>query len=92
MPGTVTPQQNTSDNSRPLSVDHLYHAAFSKPRDPRSPEYKAGVRAALAYRIEGKRIPHLYEPGTAQDDAYHAGLAEGHGIWRATTSTVGGAA
>lgn len=92
MPGTVTSQQNTTDNSRALSVDHLFHEAFSKPRDSRSPEYKAGVRAALAFRIEGKRIPQLYQPGTAQDDAYHAGLIEGHGIWRAATSTAGGAA
>lgn len=92
MPGTLTPVLPQSDNARALSVDHLYHEAFSKPRDPRSPEYKAGVRAALAYHIEGKRIPRLYEPGTPQDDAYHAGIAEGHALWRTASGSVGGAA
>lgn len=92
MPGTRTFQQNSNDHSNSLSVDHLYNKAFNSTRDPRSQEYKAGVRAALAFRIEGKRITQPYRPETAQDDAYHSGLAEGHGIWRAATSTVGGAA
>jgi hypothetical protein len=39
-----------------LFIDALFQVAFSMPRDPRSAEYKAGVRAALAYRIEGKHI------------------------------------
>jgi hypothetical protein len=81
-----------SENAHALSVAYLYHEAFSTPRDPRSAEYKAGVRAALAFHIEGKRIAHLYEAGTAQDDAYHAGIAEGHTAWRAASELVGGAA
>lgn len=92
MPGIVTPQQNANDHSNLLSVDHLYNKAFSSTRDPRSPEYKAGVRAALAYRIDGVRIPQPYQPGTAQDDAYHAGQLEGHAIWRAATSAAAGTA
>ncbi|AXA93575.1 hypothetical protein [Massilia sp. YMA4] len=92
MPGTVTPQQTANDHSNALSVDHLYQKAFSSTRDPRSPEYKAGVRAALSYRIDGVRIPQPYQAGTAQDDAYHAGQLEGHAIWRAASSAADGTA
>ncbi len=77
------------------TVDQLFNAAFSKPRDPRSAEYRAGVRAALAFRIEGAHVSHPYNPATAQDDAFHAGMAEGHAIWRAAqaeAATAAGAA
>lgn len=46
-------------------VDHLFRATFDTPRDPRSAPYKAGIHAALAYRIDGKGFPHPYQPGTA---------------------------
>ena len=63
-------------------AEKLFSQAFDKPRDPRSCEYKAGVRAALRFRLAGEKIPHLYKPGTAQDDAYHAGISEGYMIFR----------
>lgn len=63
-------------------VETLFRAAFDTPRDPRSEPYKAGVRAALAFRIDGVRIPHPFAPATAEDDAYYAGQAEGHALWR----------
>jgi len=69
----------------------LFDKAFNVPRDPRSLAYKNGVRAALAYRVEHLSIPRLYEPGTAEDDAYHAGVQEGHAIWRAAGEPVDGA-
>jgi hypothetical protein len=74
------------------TVDQIIRAAFNSIRDPRSTEYKAGVRAALAFRIEGKRIARLYDPDSAQDDAYHAGMAEGHALWRAAVALTGGKA
>ncbi|MET3134977.1 hypothetical protein AAKU55_005280 [Oxalobacteraceae bacterium GrIS 1.11] len=64
------------------SVDALMKQAFDGPRDPRSAEYKAGVRAVLEMKIEGKAIQHAYAPGTAQEDAFYAGHAEGVLIWR----------
>lgn len=64
------------------TVDELMTEAFSVPRDPRSPEYKAGVRAALCLRIDGKRIVDPYPPGTAASDAFYSGTEEGHRIWR----------
>ena len=93
MPGIHSPAFSQSTNSRALSVDQLFTAAFSKSRSPRSAEYKAGVRAALAFRIDGVRMPQPYALGTAQDDAYFAGMAEGHALWRAALeSNAGGAA
>ncbi|MBA5686963.1 hypothetical protein [Rugamonas apoptosis] len=64
------------------TVEQLFQAAFSVPRDPRSTSYKNGVRAALAFRIEGRRIARLYDPASAEDDAFYAGVAEGHALWR----------
>lgn len=64
------------------SIDELIEAAFSTPRDPRSPEYRAGARAAVALRVEGIPIKNLYAAGTAVEDAFYAGIGEGHAIWR----------
>jgi len=64
------------------TVDQLLEAAFNVPRDPRSPEYKDGARATLDFRVNAVRIPHPYASGSAADDAYHAGIQEGHVIWR----------
>ena len=63
-------------------AEKLFKNAFDKPRDPRSDEYKAGVRAALRFRFAGEKIPTPYESGTAQSDAYYSGLDEGHSIFR----------
>lgn len=88
---TSTPSP-TSSNAGLLSVDHLFKDAFDRCRDPRSAEYKAGVRAALAFRIEGKRIARPYDKASASDDAYGAGMVEGHALWRAAVEKIGGAA
>lgn len=63
-------------------AQRIFDDAFDVPRDPRSDEYKAGVLAALNYRIDGVAIPRLFKPGTAQDDAYYAGISAGHSRWR----------
>jgi hypothetical protein len=81
------------NNATPAAtIDQLFNAAFAVPRDPRSSAYKAGVRAALQFRIDRRRIPKMYEPGTAEDDAYYAGIAEGHAIWRRAQAESAGAA
>jgi hypothetical protein len=56
------------------------HEAFDVPRDPRSPEYKAGVRAALEFRLNRQPTTCPYLAGTARADAFLAGLDEGHRI------------
>ncbi|MFM0432335.1 hypothetical protein PQQ75_25215 [Paraburkholderia aspalathi] len=65
------------------TVDELMTKAFSPGREPRSAEYKQGVRDLLAMRIEGVRIAIPYTQGTAQRDAYYSGVDEGKAIWRA---------
>jgi hypothetical protein len=104
MPGTTMPSASTahtpSHHSSPLTTsttptataDELFAAAFSVPRDPRSQAYKHGVLVALKFRIEGRRNPKRYDPATAEDDAYYAGQAEGHAIWRRVQAESAGAA
>lgn len=91
-----TPEQSHATNTRHISntptVEQLFQAAFHGARDPRSPQYKAGVRSALAFRIEGKPIVREYDPASAQDDAFSAGMVEGHALYRAAVEKVGGAA
>lgn len=62
------------------AIDLLIDTAFASPRDPRSPEYKAGVRAALEKRFNGVAIACPYELGTAAADAFLSGLDEGRAI------------
>lgn len=64
------------------TVDELMSEAFAPGRDPRSSEYKQGVRAMLERKINGTTIPLPYDLGTAQADAYMAGWDEGARIWR----------
>jgi hypothetical protein len=66
--------------------------AFNRVRDPRSVEYRAGVRAVLERRVNGKRINLVYMPGSAECDAFHAGCEEGHRCWRAYVATRDAAA
>lgn len=74
---------NSQPRSTPNLVEKLFRDAFDRPRDPRSAEYKAGARAVLTYRVKGVRVRCPYQVGTAQSDAYYAGVNEGHHIWRA---------
>lgn len=73
---------STSTTPPGRSADQLFSQAFAGPRDPRSVEYKAGVRAALQFRIDGTAITRPYPIGSAGDDAFDGGLAEGHALWR----------
>jgi hypothetical protein len=65
---------------------------------PHSPEYRKGVLDAYAFRVLRTPIPPMrYQAGSAQADAYLAGVAAGHLLWRweetekasaAATSTI----
>lgn len=65
-----------------IEVDTMLASAFHDLRAPRSDEYKAGARAALQFRVDGTPITRLYPAGSAGDDAFDGGMAEGHAIWR----------
>ena len=60
----------------------LFDAAFNVPRDLRSDAYKMGCLATLRFRVEGQRMDSPFDEGTAESDAWYAGTAEGHAIWR----------
>lgn len=82
--GITEPPSLAEDEARTKAYS-IYEKAFSVPRDPRSAEYRHGVLNVLKFRlgeaneIAGKR---LFEPGTAQFDAYFAGCNEGHRLAR----------
>ncbi len=65
-----------------MTVEELFNKNFNVPRTPRSAEYWGGVRAALAFRLESKKIVLPYRVGTAAADAFFAGVDAGHLIWR----------
>lgn len=63
----------------------IFDAAFAKPRDPRSDEYRHGVLDILRFRLGEASEAFLkkqYVLGTAQADAYFAGCDEGHRLAR----------
>lgn len=70
----------------------LTAAAFDVPRDPRSPQYKAGVQTALMRHLGAPASPCKWPPGSCEHDAWNAGLDEGHTIWRALPRNAGLAA
>ena len=61
-----------------MNTDRIMTEIFGRPRDPRSPEYKAGGRAALDFRLNGIKIKCPYRVGSAAADAFFSGLDEGH--------------
>lgn len=63
-----------------ISAQSLITKAFSVDRDPRSPEYKAGVFDTLNWHLYGIRDGVPYPPGTAQADAFYSGREEGLAI------------
>lgn len=70
------------------AIDRLMSTTFCPGRDPRSDEYKAGARAVLMFLLEGAPMPRPFEMGTAQADAFYAGVDEGRGVWSRAVSKV----
>lgn len=59
----------------------VFDAAFHAGREPRSEAYKAGVLHCLRVRLEGAaHCPCLYPAGSAERDAYYAGVEEGRAL------------
>jgi len=59
-------------------AEEILKAAFNKPRNPRSNEYKCGALAALKYRLGEEAETKLpYVLGSVQADAWFSGLLEG---------------
>lgn len=76
------------DSGARSEVDRLIALALFPGRAPRSDAHREGCRAALEYRILGRKMPIGYAAGTCEADAWSAGAAEGHSI--AKTGAAGG--
>ena len=63
-------------------VDELMKAAFDRPRDPRSAAYKLGARSLLNSCATKTPLARVYAAGSVEFDAFHAGVSEGHAIWK----------
>jgi len=73
------------------TAQRLFNDAFNVAREPRSVAYKAGVLAALKYRTNEARSvkeQRPYQIGTAECDAWLAGVDEGHRLWRDHTDKL----
>lgn len=59
-------------------IDELMATTFTTARDPRSPQYRQGVRAMLEHRLMGQAFQWSgHQPGSCELDAYFAGQTEG---------------
>lgn len=73
-----------------LNAYSIYRRAFDAQRSPRSEAYKLGVLAALQYRCGTARsVCCQYEPGSAELDAWSAGVGEGHALYRDALTELG---
>lgn len=64
-----------------LTAQAVFDRAFEPGREPRSDAYKQGVLACLRVRIDGgELVKNPYPAGTAESDAYYAGVAEGRAL------------
>ena len=62
----------------PLTAQAIFDEAFKPGRAPRSDAYKQGVMACLRLRVDGLAYEACpYPEGSAQADAYFAGVEEG---------------
>lgn len=72
------------------TAQEIFDEIFSMPRDPRSPEYQAGVLAVLQFRLgETAGVFNPHKIGTAKCDAWFAGNDEGHVLARAELAARG---
>lgn len=71
-----TEKGSSGSLQRPCSAQELFNAAFAGNRSPRSPEYKAGVLSHLRFALKETGIHNPYAEGTAQSDAWYAGVQE----------------
>lgn len=75
----MTPEQHRQVTAL---VDATVAAGFSASRMPRSDAYREGVRGLLLLRATNARLLCPWRPGTAECDAFFAGVEEGKDWWR----------
>ena len=68
----------------------IFDQAFQKPRSPRSDAYKLGVLECLRARVDGAtNVQCPYQDGSAESDAYFAGVKEGCELSRGCSPIAG---
>ena len=83
-PPRITPAEAAViEQAMTTAVRELFDTFFPASRSVRSSAYKAGVRAKLSHGMDGLGIVCPYAQGTAEFDAFHAGIDEGRAILRA---------
>lgn len=64
-----------------LTAQTVFDKAFEPGREPRSEAYKQGALACLRARIDGAPlVKNPFPAGSAESDAYYAGVAEGRAL------------
>lgn len=63
-------------------AQEIFDLAFFDGRTLRSEAYRAGVMDRLRFGLEGRSLQVPYEPGTAEFDAFFAGVSEGADLLR----------
>jgi hypothetical protein len=72
------------------NIDALMTKLFDDPaREPRSPEYKNGVRSTLEFCINGGDPVCPYPMGTSAADAFISGMDEGRQMYQVYKSQRG---
>lgn len=73
-----------------LLAQQVFDKAFKPGRAPRSDAYKQGVMACLRVRLDGAQHTACpYKEGTAESDAYFAGIDEGRALSPIGSTPVG---
>jgi len=92
VPGAPAPGFFDTDQGQTITTgDHdmtiaenIFNDAFAleKCREPRSPQYRAGVMALLMARENGTKLTAPYDMGSMAADAWLAGVDEGRLRWK----------
>lgn len=82
----ITPAEAAAiEQAMTTAVRALFDAFFPASRSLRSSAYEAGVRAKLSHGVDQLGIVCPYVEGTAEFDAFQAGIDEGRALLRAQT-------
>lgn len=77
------PRAKLKPNPIQAQVDALMADAVQSWRPPRSEPYRSGCRALLQHKLSGDDLqPCPHAGGSAECDAWYAGVSEGHSIVR----------
>lgn len=69
-------------------AQEIFDKAFQPGRPPRSAAYRAGVLSLLKLKLDKAPLGCPHAPGSAEFDAFYAGVSEGHDLLRKQASEV----